>query len=503
MAAETHYIQRVASMTARTSSPGVETSALVEGGLLGAFVVLLLMTPSDPDLWGHLRFGLDMLSSGHVVVPDVYAFTSDRAWVNHEWLSEFLMALSYRMLGTAGLQLLKLIVALGAYTFAARLAARHAQGWTRFLILTFVFVTGIYPLTHTIRPQIFSTLCFTILLTVLAHVGEGRLKMAAILPFLFAFWANTHGGWLVGGGVYALWTLWTIAQPATALRNRIWLLVVAGMSAAATLLTPYGLDLWRFLAETVRLGRPEIEEWLPLTENRELLIPWALTFVLALASAVKPTGRRWRDIAVAAMLAYASFRVSRIGAFFSLSVAALLLTPSAVTAAARPYSRSGRSALVGVCALIVTVALWRAPTPVTCLQPPDNMAMDNRAAAFIAAHDLRGRMVVWFNWGEYALWHFGPHLQVSLDGRRETIFTERTMNAHSALYDAVGDAHAYLDSLHADYIWLPPILRLNQRLSEWGWHQVFASDKSIVWAAHALPPRVRERTIATQCFPGA
>jgi hypothetical protein len=63
---------------------------------LGAFVLTLVTnTSADPDLWGHLRFGLDMLASKSIPCADLYSFTADRAWINHEWVAELLIGIGY------------------------------------------------------------------------------------------------------------------------------------------------------------------------------------------------------------------------------------------------------------------------------------------------------------------------------------------------------------------------------------------------------------------------
>ena len=75
--------------------------------VLWTFVlVLVTKTAADPDLWGHLRFGIDALASGAAHAADRYSFTADRAWINHEWLAEWLMAIAYTALGALGLNLL-------------------------------------------------------------------------------------------------------------------------------------------------------------------------------------------------------------------------------------------------------------------------------------------------------------------------------------------------------------------------------------------------------------
>ena len=42
-----------------------------------ALGVLAGPTYADADLWGHVRFGLDILSAGHLPSVDPYSFTSD------------------------------------------------------------------------------------------------------------------------------------------------------------------------------------------------------------------------------------------------------------------------------------------------------------------------------------------------------------------------------------------------------------------------------------------
>src|SRR5690242_11259996 len=66
-----------------------------------------IITRADADLWGHLRFGLDIIRDRRLSSIDPYSFTQDRAWINHEWLSEVQMAWAYRAGGVAGLLALK------------------------------------------------------------------------------------------------------------------------------------------------------------------------------------------------------------------------------------------------------------------------------------------------------------------------------------------------------------------------------------------------------------
>ena len=59
--------------------------------------VAVVPTKADPDLWGNLRFGLDTLSALRVTTVDPYSFTQDIPWMNHEWLSQAMMAVAYQI----------------------------------------------------------------------------------------------------------------------------------------------------------------------------------------------------------------------------------------------------------------------------------------------------------------------------------------------------------------------------------------------------------------------
>ena len=90
-------------------------------------------------------------------------------------------------------------------------------------------------------------------------------------------------------------------------------------------------------------------------------------------------------------------------------------------------------------------------------------------------------MLTWFDWGEYAIWHFGPALRVSYDGRRETVYSDRVISAHTSLYYTDTDT-AMLDALAPDYAWVPNRLSLGTRLMSRGWIAVFRGPVSSVFA---------------------
>lgn len=484
---------------------------LVRAALILLIAGAAIVTPTDADLWGHLTFGRDILTTGKPVQIDRYSFTADRAWVNHEWLAEVVLFAVYRAGGSFGLIVFKLLIIAALLLFAWKHVRRFAGQDLSWMLIVVVFV-GTFWRTHNARPQLFSVLLMVLLLLCVTAADAGRRRWLLLIPPIIALWANLHGGWIIGLAVYGIWAAARLIDRRVSTWERVFPILIALLAAAATLLNPWGAQLWQFLAETVRPARADIEDWGSITQYPLVLgTPWLLTVLLA-GLAIWRAGlpRRLDYLAVIGGLSIFAFLVSRVDAFFVLSVV-ILLTPQISTLwtdrAARPSPRQPTGVVAitvaGILAVILSIARFAAPYA-TCLPISGDWAPDARAARFIAEHRLSGRMITWFDWGEYVIWHFGPALKVSMDGRRETVYSDATIQAQRAFYGGDGMAMPYLRELSADFVWLPAHLPVARQLAGEGWLPVFTSPASIVWARSILP--AADATVAPlserRCFPG-
>src|SRR6185503_10255353 len=114
------------------------------------------------------------------------------------------------------------------------------------------------------------------------------------------------------------------------------------------------------------------------------------------------------------------------------------------------------------------------------------VAMDGRwlpepeAAAYVSTHRLHGNMFTWFDYGQYAIWHFWPAIRVSMDGRRETVFSKELRAAHRRVYDNAPETPAEIRRLNPDYVWLPARLPVVARLEAAGWVRLFRGSRSTI-----------------------
>ena len=487
-----------------------------------ALAIGLASAGADADLWGHVRFGQDMLASQRLVIPDTHSFTSDKPWINHEWLAEIAMASVFAALGPLGLNLLRLAcLAVIAALIWRRLSAFNPPA--RILdALIVVTMLGVQSRAAQVRPQLFSLLLFSVLLTILTDVDRtgDRRRLWLIAP-LMALWANLHGGWIVGLECLAAWAACTLllagpsakredGSAAAASRPRILLIAAVICAALATAFNPYGVRLWWFLLDTVRVSRPYIEEWQPVYRLPAWAwLFWLLPAGLALLAAIRSRFRvEPRHGLLVLFLAITSLLVSRLDAFFTLAVAFLMAEPLAANWRPRTAGAHGqpriqllRPALVFVVIAVFPFVAMRAAR-IQIGHPP---MPEREAAEFVQRAGLQGRVLVWFDWGEYVIWHFSPRLRVSIDGRRETAYTDELIASHMAFY--LGDSAA-MDlpiRIAADYIWVPKWIPVVAKLRDRGWAPVFEGPQSIILTLR--PSDVRRLTLASattesRVFPG-
>jgi hypothetical protein len=460
---------------------------------------LVLPTTADPDLWGHLRFGLDMLETGSIPSADPYSFTSDQPWVNHEWLAELAMGISYTLAGAAGLVGLKLAL-FGLFLGALSLALRDASPFARFGMIAFVTLASL-AIWHAVRPQLWSLTLLAALFATLTHLPR-HPRMWLALTGIFIVWANTHGGWIIGLFVMGGWLADAVICRTLTIRRA----VLSGVAASlATLLTPYGVGLWRFVAATVRTSRTDITEWLPVTTSPPALVFWTAATVLIALLVLR--GDRRPVLLTAVALGYAAWGVQRVVPFFVLTAGWLaILTRRRGPRPARRLTGADRwiagALSAGVLSGSVGAFVLQARVSSSCISLQATPAgPDQVAAAQLRALAPAGRMVTWFDWGEYAIWHFGPRLQVSMDGRRETVYSTNLRDAHARFLQ--GQPWPELDALKPTHIWVPAALPVATTLSERGWRPLIHTPHSTVWTngAGADPPASSASTIS-KCFPG-
>jgi hypothetical protein len=159
---------------------------------------------------------------------------------------------------------------------------------------------------------------------------------------------------------------------------------------------------------------------------------------------------------------------------------------------------------VFVLAVPLAVACYLAATTLTptvsCLPAVDPpMRPEASAVRFIRTENLRGNVLTWFDWGLYAIWQVGDQMRVSIDNRRETVYSAQTVADHWRFYS--GGAPDYPDRIGADYVWLPVTLPPVEQLQAQHWHVVYRGPRSTILSRVDRPLTVGQPNAGGQCFP--
>lgn len=463
-----------------TDAPAAAEGKWLRRGLLLAIVlgcaVAVSPNPADPDLWGHIQYGRDALADGFVPATTTYSFTAKGyRWINHENLAELLLAIGMDNLGPVGLLIAKCLLGLLVVGLILRLAMKKNVGIIPLGIVALLVAVNL-AYHWSLRPHLLTYVYCALLMALLAYAFDGwegrwclpwlkpsgddsppelgysstRIRALWLAPVLFLFWANSHGGFVAGYFLYSAY-LSCRAFEALACRGRagwglarrfVLMIVVAGL---ATLVNPYGPGLHRWLMYSLGSPRPEIAEWhAPAMLGLEHFELWLLIIVLVASISLT---RRTRDFTHLVLLMlclwqslthmrHVPFLAILFGFWMPVHVESLLQRLKFArpeTGFAADMSRTARRVVAGGLILSLVLLTGRLYGRLSELRV-DKAYFPVAATQFIADHELRGKLVVTYDWAQYAIGAFGQNgsgddgLLVSFDGRFRTCYPQEVVD---------------------------------------------------------------------------
>jgi len=285
-------------------------------------LIQAVQPPIDPDLGWHLRYGEYFFQTGQVLKDNLLSFV----WPNYHWVqaSWGFDLLVYQLFIHGGF--LALAVTGALFTFLIFLIItwplkRLSPLQLFFLSIIFLVLTS--PLWGgALRTPTLSTvfLALTIVLSdSFLNPEERRLPRLSIwlLPVLFFFWANLHGGFALG--LILLTSQWVSFGVLLALRKRK-KITFSGVNTAfwrvygfalfvswlTPLINPWGLRLYtETFQHTTNTNLTVIAEWMPLVGLKTESIVTAL--LVALTLLVVALRREIRNLPAVMMLLLATY----------------------------------------------------------------------------------------------------------------------------------------------------------------------------------------------------
>ena len=410
--------------------------------------------PADPDLWHRLAVGQYLWSTSHFPVGETFSYLADYHEIaDHEWGSGAIFYTAWVWGGGAamvGIKIVTLAVTLVLLALAGMQGRRPTPVLAGFYALILLALLPSFQ--STVRCMVFTNLFFALWLYWYQLERRGRATPLWAYLITTGVWANLHGGFALGllwlAGVAALefvqardWKRWSIRFVACSL---------------ATLINPFGWNLWISTARALVISRNGFDEWAPVSWWPGVVeyigFKVLLLVVLGLLALLIPR-QRWKRvdqsaiIFIAGALVLSLLSVRHTALFAAVSGAFLpeLFPPTLDRdPEADPLGRMAsiilRSALV---VFPLFAALRALPGDGLQLKYPD-VSCPVAAVDFLQRENIRGKLLVPFNYGSYALWQLRGRMRVSVDGRYDLVYLPATYRRVEDFFFARGDWAALL-----------------------------------------------------------
>jgi hypothetical protein len=353
------------------------------------------------------------------------------------------------------------------------------------------------------RPQLITYLLLSFVLLLLARFKERIGRVAIAIPFVIMLWANLHGGFLAGlallagySGASLLRGLWMRED-----RRAHWtfarrLALVLALSVAATLLNPYGFQLWETLGHELSvndLNRQYIAEWASFNTRSSFfgLDGQSMLFMALLAFVGFSLRRReWsmEDLGLAlGTFILGLYSVRNIPFFVLMTAAPVARSLGGYMSESQDKAWVRRLFLLALAvaitpAFLMAYLVFQDPSPAIKVRAENMGGNPSRAVAFIVANEAHGNFFNPLGWGGYLLWHLPPEMKISVDGRSSTVYSRDILADTYRFYANEASADVPLER-GADFVLVeaksPVVPTMN---SDARWRLVYEDKDALVYA---------------------
>lgn len=472
---------------------GRTTFALWLAAALATFWSFGFTTMKGSDLWWHLASGRWIWQNRTLNFKDPWSFTfQGKPWISHEWLSDVIFHGWSRGLGMESLVWWKWGVLVSAFLLLfltlRRLAGSSLSGYLA--VLAAIAVGAPF---FDVRPQLYSLLGFAAVLRLTLVPSRWR----ALLPVVFFFWVNLHGGFFFG--LLVLTTVFAVARLTGEGKKNdlaLWLACLA-----VCLCNPNGPDAYVFslhYALNPKSAYLRIGEWKPLWEEGGIrdalyfpaiaLFAGAAGLTFALRLQRKNPRLTYTGLALALLTLAMSLKSRRFIPLFGIAQS-LVLGPVLAAAAERLGRRLGsarprlsRRAWLGYvppAAAAVLGLLWLRPYPLSSraflyLTSQDGFPVE--ALNLAEVNHLRGKLFAYYEWGGYVDLRSDGDLQVFIDGRADTVFDDPTYRRYARVHNLGPGWEGIVEESGADFFLWPRQRKQVEALRESGKWRVLYAD---------------------------
>jgi hypothetical protein len=367
----------------------------------------------DPDFGWEIPTGNYILRHG-IPLTDPFSYTMPSYhFVDHEWLTHVGFALLLPYIGMFGLAVIVASIATLALYIATR---RSNPNWQPIQIL----LLGLLLLQFVmVRPQSITFMFYACISHLFLHEDLWK-RWKFYLPILFLFWANLHGGFIIG---LATLTVYILLRRSGSKREMLTDVGIIVMCYLFTLINPYGMRLWQevLLSVTDTRLRLTVNEWMPslivIEPTMWVLIAVMVSYFLATQ---KKLALHVRVIYIMLLLSgLSSYRNIPLFAVIAIAMSPLFYNEIRKTTLTSKEFQNNLIKFHRVflqILLVMTVLYLSILYPLNIRRYNESMSYPAKAVEYLKAHPHDGNLMSLYEWGGYLLLNYPGH-KVFIDGR--------------------------------------------------------------------------------------
>lgn len=416
-----------------------------------------LYRPFDSDLGWHLKYGEYFFQHFQILRQNTYSTEmAGFAWPNTNWLTDVITYAIYSTGGFVGLSVTAaLIIVLTFWVFAKAFDLDLFQKAFIFPVLLALEA----PVNEvSFRGQLISNLFLAVLFLFLEKFSFK--KQLIFIPLLFVVWVNTHGQFILGLGILALYIGFKILESAftknlslsfsviiNAIKNTRYLLMIWVFSMIAGFVNPFGSATYQIALS--HFNSPELKyiiEYLPVEDLSDdwwkqmvfgIMLFFGLLYVI-FSGKVKENIAKTGIVSIFFLLALLVRRYA--WSMYYLGIP--LLKPLANFVKPDSERNAIRAAIVLFifyisCALYLKMPLTQFTKMNWQAYCEDfNNCSEGSIQYAVANHLSEKNMMTMYNWGGYMIW-MHPEIKPSIDGRM-TVWKDPATG-----YSPLADYYAY------------------------------------------------------------
>jgi len=503
----------------------------------------------DWDLWARLAVGKIFFQTGQVLKNDIFSYTTTKPiWIDHEWGSGVIFYFLADHFGDVGLLLLKIVGTFLIIFLISKIVELQNIQPNKHLNLVFFILAlmGLfYGVGSTVRCQLFTFIFFTLWIYVLERVRRRENRLLWIFPATCLIWANLHGGFVSGLGLIGIYGIGEFLNKKPF--KKYFLILIP--SVLITLINPYGVKYWSFIAHAATMSRFTISEWLPtgifpLDKWKGFKIFTVIALLSFLFSIIrnlpKPQNlaKKYYELDKVKYLLliitfYLAMRYNKHQNLFVISAASFLYydfygifdtfrdyiislfnkvkkTENTTWGeiAAKVLEKGALAKDILVYSIIIGIGgALICTTPLKFGIDPSKFPVE--AVEFIKKNNLSGNVLTLFHWGSYVAWKLYPNSFIAEDGRYEEVYPEEVhLKVYNFNYKVNNLWLNILREYHTDIILME---KANSRsylsmLENKQWKQVYDDSISAVFIPSReskksyVMPRINEKLIFENKF---